>query len=311
MTKQKSDTERLAEALDRTPANADRALREAITTARAVRATPRPALSKAAHARIERRALEKFRARSRRARRPVQFSFAQWAIASAVVLALIVASTGTVAASASSLPGETLYPVKRFVEGAQLVLASEDKRPALHIAFAETRLSEIESLAAEGDIPPGLVQDLATETEAALTGALSVPVEQQAETYAAIVSMTEHQQEVLARVLAKAPEPAQAALAHAQSVSAKGNKAALEALGKLGGVPPGQLKKTPGQGHTPPGQQKKTPDASPATSSTPQPPGTAHAPPEPQNTHTSPGQVKTPPGLQKTKTPHGQGGGKP
>lgn len=302
MTKQKSDTELLAEALDRTPANADPALREAITTARAVRATPRPALSKAANARIERRALEKFRAQSRRTRRPVQFSFAQWAIASAVVLALIIASTGTVAASASSLPGETLYPVKRFVEGMQLRLAFEDKRPALHIAFAETRLGEIESLAEAGHIPPGLVEDLAAETEAALTSAPSVPAEQQAETYAAIVSMTEHQQEVLARVLAKAPEPAQAALAHAQSVSAKGNKAALEALGKLGGVPPGQLKKTPGQGHTPPGQQKKTPDASPATSSTPQPPG---------KTHTPPGQVKTPPGLQKTKTPHGQGGGKP
>lgn len=300
----KSDTELLAEALDRTPPDVAPALREALTTARVVRATPRPALSNAAVARIERRALEKFRAQSRHARRPLQFSFARWAIASAVVLALILASTGTVAASASSLPGETLYPIKRFVEGAQLSLASGDKRPALHIKFAETRLSEIESLAAEGDIPPGLVQDLATETEAALTGAPSVPVEQQAETYAAIVSMTDHQQEVLARVLAKAPQPAQAALAHAQSVSAKGNKAALEAIGKLGGVPPGQLKKTPGPEHTPPGQQKDMPTlpAGAGATATPQPPG---------KTHTPPRQVKTPPGLQKTKTPHGQGGGKP
>ncbi len=304
MTNQKSEAERLADALDRTPSDAAPALREALKTARAVRATPRPALSNAAHARIERRALEKFRAQSRHARRPLQFSFARWAIASAVVLALIIASTGTVAASAGSLPGEILYPVKRFVEGAQLRLAAEDKRPALHIAFAKTRLSEIESLAAEGDIPPGLVQDLATETEAALTGAPSVPAEQQAETYATIVSMTDHQQEVLARVLAKAPKPAQAALTHALSASAKGNKAALEAIDKLGGVPPGQLKKTPGGGHTPPGQQKGTPTlpAGAGSTITPQPPG---------ETHTPPGQVKTPPGLQKTKTPHGQGGGKP
>ena len=301
MSQQKSDTDRLAEALDRTPA-ADPALREAMMTARVVRATPRPALSNAAHVRIERRALEKFRARSRRARRPAQFTFVRWATALAIVLALIITSTGTVAASAGSLPGETLYPVKRFVEGAQWRLASGDKRPALHIKFAETRLSEIESLAEAGHIPPGLVEDLAAETEAALTSAPSASAGQQAATYAAILSMTDHQQAVLARVLAKAPEPAQAALAHAQSVSAKGNQAALEAIGKLGGVPPGQLKKTPGAGHTPPGQQQGLATLPSGAEATPQPPG---------KTHTPPGQVKTPPGLQKTKTPHGQGGGKP
>lgn len=78
-------------------------------------------------------------------------SFATWffgsfiskpvaAMATAFVLAI--GSLSTVNASSGSLPGDTLYSVKRITEQAQLRLASLDKRAVLHTEFAERRLKE-------------------------------------------------------------------------------------------------------------------------------------------------------------------------
>ena len=64
--------------------------------------------------------------------------------------AALVGATATMAVAAqSSLPGESLYGVKRGIESAQVRLASDDSaRGRALLAQAETRLTELEALAA-------------------------------------------------------------------------------------------------------------------------------------------------------------------
>jgi hypothetical protein len=66
------------------------------------------------------------------------------AAASAVLLAI---ASGGVLASSDSLPGDTLYPVKRVAESAGLALTFDDAdRARRHLEMAATRLSEVEQL---------------------------------------------------------------------------------------------------------------------------------------------------------------------
>ncbi|TSC60343.1 MAG: hypothetical protein LiPW15_221 [Parcubacteria group bacterium LiPW_15] len=80
------------------------------------------------------------------------FSFKR--IASAVTLAsLLLGSTGTVFASQASLPGETLYPVKKLVENVRLAAAIDQKTKAdIRLGIAEERLTEINALLAEKQV---------------------------------------------------------------------------------------------------------------------------------------------------------------
>lgn len=64
-----------------------------------------------------------------------------------LVLALTLGSVGVVGASAASLPGDTLYPLKRGWETARLAISLSDKGDAqLLAAFASERVEEIETL---------------------------------------------------------------------------------------------------------------------------------------------------------------------
>lgn len=77
------------------------------------------------------------------------FSFRR--IASATALAtVLLGSAGTVFASQVSLPGETLYPIKRLVENVKLVATVDEKAKAnVRLNIAKERLTEINSLLAE------------------------------------------------------------------------------------------------------------------------------------------------------------------
>ena len=75
-----------------------------------------------------------------------------WARAVAIVVAVILcisaAGTGTAYASQSSLPGDTLYPVKLGTEQLQRVITFNDAAEVeLELKFANTRLEEIEAIA--------------------------------------------------------------------------------------------------------------------------------------------------------------------
>ncbi len=72
----------------------------------------------------------------------------------AAAAALLAIASGGVLASSNSLPGDTLYPVKRVAESAGLALTfDEGSRARRHLEIAATRLSEVEELAHDTQSP--------------------------------------------------------------------------------------------------------------------------------------------------------------
>ncbi|MFC1612269.1 DUF5667 domain-containing protein [Patescibacteria group bacterium] len=57
--------------------------------------------------------------------------------------------TATVSASENSLPGDTLYPIKLFVEKTQLTFAPKEDEVSLRVEFAERRLEEMRQILEE------------------------------------------------------------------------------------------------------------------------------------------------------------------
>ncbi|MEK7809163.1 MAG: DUF5667 domain-containing protein [Chloroflexota bacterium] len=194
--------------------------REDQKAARSLKSLPPPALTQEAVKKIERQALERMRTRKQRAFRFPQFhSFPRIAVALSIVIALILATSGTVAASANSLPGEPLYALKRLGEQTELFFAPADQQATIHVAHAEKRLSEIEKLAAKGVILPSLLNEMKAETQAAVAGAKTLPAKQQANVLSAIMNLTAKQETALAKIQSQLPPThvSQQDLSHAQS----------------------------------------------------------------------------------------------
>jgi len=77
----------------------------------------------------------------------------RWAVVVAsVVLIFLLAGTGTVAASSTSMPDDTLYPVKLATERVQLRLSRGDiSKARVNVRLADRRVKEILYLAKKGD----------------------------------------------------------------------------------------------------------------------------------------------------------------
>ncbi len=90
-----------------------------------------------------------------------QASFFRWSVfnfistpiaTSAFVFVFILGGwISTVNAASNSLPGDTLYTIKRVAEQAQLRLASLEDRAVLHTEFASRRLEEAAAMTQSGD----------------------------------------------------------------------------------------------------------------------------------------------------------------
>lgn len=65
------------------------------------------------------------------------------------ILALIVGTTGTVAASGNAKPGDLLFPIERAAEEVQLAFASESRAAELRVQFSAERLAELREIIAE------------------------------------------------------------------------------------------------------------------------------------------------------------------
>jgi hypothetical protein len=89
----------------------------------------------------------------------------------AVVLMAILglAGWGVTSASVASLPGDTLYPIKRFSERVTVALTPATGQPDLHVTIAQRRLDEYAGLAARGRFEPPLIVEAATEIGTALS----------------------------------------------------------------------------------------------------------------------------------------------
>jgi hypothetical protein len=170
-----SDADQLADRLDRVlpphglevPAPAaerDPAVAVALRLARG----PHPVLDAEAVARIGARvvaAVDSKPAVRRAAFRPTM-GVLRWAAAACLVLVIVVVSTAT--ASARSLPGDTLYPVKRLVEQGQLALASDGGEVTLRLDLAGRRLDEFETLLKRGEVHPETLDDATEEMNSTL-----------------------------------------------------------------------------------------------------------------------------------------------
>ncbi|MFN2557262.1 MAG: diguanylate cyclase domain-containing protein [Nitriliruptorales bacterium] len=76
-----------------------------------------------------------------------------------LMLALVVSPTATVFAATNATPGETLYSAKLKLEAVQLTLTMNPLREAaLHLEFANRRLTELTELLAAGNPKPELVE---------------------------------------------------------------------------------------------------------------------------------------------------------
>lgn len=207
--------------------------------ARQIQGMPPAALSPAALTRLEQRALKQFKKSRRLDQRFVAY-FPRFALAFSITITLFIVATGTVAASADSLPSQPLYGVKRLSEQAELFFAPVEKRPTLHAANSSSRLIEIQTLATRGLIVPGVINDLNSETQAAISGARLLPPAQQTTLLIAIVSLTATQEQILAQIQYTLPitEPLTTQLARAQLATSKNRREALTLIEGLTGKLP-------------------------------------------------------------------------
>ncbi len=78
-------------------------------------------------------------------------AFQRLALSFSLAALLLMSGTGLLNASASALPGESLYPVKRTWEGLRLLLIfNEEARKVLEDEFEDERLHEVNELLTEG-----------------------------------------------------------------------------------------------------------------------------------------------------------------
>jgi len=165
-------------------------LRTALAAKNASAIQPRPEFK--ARARYEfRSALQE--AKTKRGRRFFVWQ-PRWATAVAIVLILLLAGSGTVAAAGNSMPDGTLYPVKLATEQVRVRLTPSDIGKAqLYANFADKRVIEIAHMAEEGK--PELVERTAQRLDAHLV------------MIALLVSPPEQEAAVLMAPPAKAPGP--------------------------------------------------------------------------------------------------------
>lgn len=155
----------------------------------------------------------------------------RWAVALVAVLVLILAGVGTVSASASSLPGDALYPVKTATEKVQgfFILGSEAKAN-FHMKLAQRRLNELELLAESNhNIPQTLLKVMNTETNGAIE-ILSRNKEVGNNSIDRLMTLTSNQKTVLTELMEKVTPQAKLKLQdalrrcedeHARAVSLK------------------------------------------------------------------------------------------
>jgi hypothetical protein len=124
----------------------------------------------------------------------------RWAVAFAAILILILLGSSTITASASSLPGDTLYPMKTATEKVQgfFTFGSEAKAN-FHMKLAQRRLAELESLTERSrNVPEWLqaIEILGREEPA------------KAELVNRLMGITSGQNTVLTQVMEKVPPQA-------------------------------------------------------------------------------------------------------
>ena len=133
----------------------------------------------------------------------------RWAVAFAAILVLILLGSSTITASASSLPGDTLYPMKTATEKVQgFFTFGGEAKANFHMKLAQRRLAELELLT-EGnrDVPEWLLEVMNEETNQAIE-ILGREEPAKAELVNKLIGITSGQNTVLTQVMQKVPPQA-------------------------------------------------------------------------------------------------------
>jgi hypothetical protein len=121
---------------------------------------------------------------------------------------------GAAAASSGAVPGDLMYPVKRFSEKVRLLITINEKDEAeLRITFSERRLSEaLKKHQQGGGIDDGLLVQMLDEAKQALDQALELPAEERSYLLSRVGYLTAHQNNVIETVKQSASPAEQKAL---------------------------------------------------------------------------------------------------
>ena len=136
-------------------------------------------------------------------------------VGGATLAALLV---GTVATSATSLPDEPLYPVKRLVEDAQLVITPPENRVDAHLRRAQERVKETQEMIERdrAEAVPALVDAYVREVDA-VRQELQTPRARtpEPEKVEKVITRLEANEQVLGAIAQRVAEPARPAVARA------------------------------------------------------------------------------------------------
>jgi Domain of unknown function (DUF5667) len=136
-------------------------------------------------------------------------------------LALLLAG-GLATSTATSLPDEPLYPVKRLVEDAQLAVAPQEARLEIRLQRAQERMKETREMVERdrADVVASLATDYVREVDAVRTelhnqqGQTPAP-----EQVGRVITRLEANEQMLGAIVQRVPEPARPAVARAVEVS--------------------------------------------------------------------------------------------
>jgi len=178
-------------------------------------------------------ALQEKTGRKSESRVPLRRWQQRLAMAFTVILVLFLVGAGTVTASASSLPGDMLYPVKTTTEKVQgfFTFGSEAKA-SFHIKMAQRRLNEIEALTETNrTIPQSILEGMNVETDHAIELIIKHKPAGK-DTINRLTVLTSKQKNVLSQVIEKAPPQIKGRLQEAlkRSEQAHGKAALLEKI---------------------------------------------------------------------------------
>ena len=211
--------------LQRYPAYAARLAPVLKTAERLRQMPPSPAMSPVRRRALESRYLQRAVELQSTTTRPKFLSprqiwqrrFLMAVVATAIMCAILAT---TVTAASASVPGDTLYPVKRAAEEIRLVLTFGPRQMELRLALVQERLAEFRILTGRHEVSSDLMADISTETETLLEQIPSLPDEQQAEFLDRITVLADQNSQELQLAAAyargSARDRVQAALADSQ-----------------------------------------------------------------------------------------------
>lgn len=190
---------------------------------------PRPEFERVAKYRLL-SALEAKEAKKTERQMPLWGWQRRWAVVFAVIVVLLLVGSGTITASASSLPGDTLYPVKTVTEKVQeFFTRGNEAKASFNIKLAQRRINELESLSdGNRSIPQSLLNTMNAETDRAIE-TLGQQKAVKAELVTRLLDTTSKQNTALTKVIEKAPSEAKSKLQEAlkRSESAHGRALSL------------------------------------------------------------------------------------